>query len=367
MKKSIALIMAVLVLMTTLLSNAVFAADEPAFVVSNATGKAGDTVEVTVSTVNNPGIMSLKVYVGYDANVLQLESATPGTDFDDTTFGSTSQSPLNMLWDGSLAGNINEGANNTADGVIATLTFKILDTAAVGKSEITVTYPSGWVYNNDWEDVDFATVNGSVTVEAEEVVDFPTAVHNNGANIRVETADTTPGLRFAATLTKEMLGIDGEYAYAEDGDMTFGMLVLPQYLLESSGYATLGEYFMSGDNSSILDIVAKKVWAQDDELVTYTAVVTGIPADKWDLQVVAVPYMLKDGEYYFAETDKMQKSYYDVAKAARESDYTDAKVNAITDPDEKAAAQKIAENLQKIIDTVDNPDPDGPGWIGGWW
>ncbi len=367
MKKSIALIMAVLVVMTTLLSNAVFAANDPAFVASNVTGKPGDTVEVTVSTVNNPGIMSLKVYVGYDAEVLELVSATPGTSFADTSFGSTTQNPFNMLWDGSLAGDVNVGANNTANDVIATLTFKILDTAAAGKSDITLTYPSGWVYDNNWVDVAFATVAGSVTVEGDAVVDFPTAVESNGANIRVGTQDTTAGLRFAATLTKEALGIDGKYSYAEDGDMTFGMLLLPTYLLEESGYATLGEYFTSSNTTPILDIVAKKIWAQDDDLITYTAVITDIPSNKWDVQIEAVPYMLKDGEYYFAETDKMEKSYYDVAKAARETDYTDSKIATITDPTEKAAAQKIADNLDIIIESVENPDPDGPGWIGGWY
>ena len=257
--------------------------------------------------------------------------------------------------------------NITTNGVIATLTFRILDTAAAGKSDIVLTYDPNDVYDVNMDNVAFATVAGSVTVEAEEVVDFPTAVNSNGANIRVGTQDTTAGLRFAATLTKEMLGIDGDYVYTEDGDMTFGMILLPTHLLEASDYDTLSEYFMSGNATPILDVVAKKIWAQDDDLITYTAVITDIPSDKWDVQIEAVPYMLKDGEYYFAETDKKVKSYYDVAKAARESDYTDSNIAAITDPTEKATAQKIADNLDIIIESVENPDPDGPGWIGGWY
>lgn len=362
MKKSIALIMAVLVLMTTLLSNAVFAANDPAFVVSNVTGKPGDTVEVTVSATNNPGIVSLKVLVGYDAEVLELVSAVKGADFSDTSFGPTTKNPFNVLWDQS-----HSYENITTNGVIATLTFRILDTAAAGKSDIVLTYDPNDVYDVNMDNVAFATVAGSVTVEAEEVVDFPTAVNSNGANIRVGTQDTTAGLRFAATLTKEMLGIDGDYVYTEDGDMTFGMILLPTHLLEASDYDTLSEYFMSGNATPILDVVAKKIWAQDDDLITYTAVITDIPSDKWDVQIEAVPYMLKDGEYYFAETDKKVKSYYDVAKAARESDYTDSNIAAITDPTEKATAQKIADNLDIIIESVENPDPDGPGWIGGWY
>ena len=360
MKKSIALIMAVLVLMTTLLSNAVFAANEPAFVASNVTGAPGDTVQVTVSTANNPGVMSLKVYVGYDANVLQLVSATPGTNFADTSFGSTTQNPFNMLWDGSLAGNVNEGANNTANDVIATLTFKILDTAAAGKSDITLTYPSGWVYDNDWNDIDFATVAGSVTVVKNDV-DYSTAISNKGANIRLEAENITPGLRFASTLSKADLGIEGDYTYDANTDVTFGMLLLPKEILEDTAYSTVDKLFMSGESNDIAKVVGKKVYEQNDTTLTYTAVLIDIPEESWAMTICAVPYVFKDGEYYFGA--QMENSYYKVAKAARSSQYSDSAIAKITDATEKAKMKAIADKLQAIIDEVD----DKQGWIDGWY
>ena len=359
MKKSIALIMAVLVLMTTLFSNAVFAANEPAFVANNVTGKAGDTVQITVSTVNNPGIMGLKIYVGYDEKVLELVSATAGTSFSDTSFGSTDENPFNMLWDGSLAGSVNVGANNTANDVIATLTFKILDTAATGKSDITLTYPSGWVYDNNWEDVDFATVAGSVTVESDDV-DLSTALSNKGANIRLESDEMKAGLRFASTISKAELGIVGDYTYSADADVAFGMFMLPKSLLKDSGYATIKELYESGKQNQILDAVAKRIWQQDEATLTYTAVLTDIPEDNWVSTICAVPYVLKNGKYYFGA--QMEKSYYDVAKAARNSTYSDKEIAKITDATEKANAKAIADKLQKILDTVDDQ-----GWIDGWY
>lgn len=365
MKKSIALIMAVLVLATTLLSNAVFAANDPAFVVSNVTGKPGDTVQITVSTANNPGIVSAKVKVAYDANVLELVSAGQGADFTGTQFGPTTKNPFTVNWEDTVAPD-----NITTNGSFATLTFKILDTAVAGKSDITLTYDPADVYDWYMDDVTFATVAGSVTVEGSGenyAVKFPEATNSNGANIRLATENTAAGLRFAATLTKETLGIEGVYSY-DDSDVKFGMLLLPTYILEASGYDTLSEYFLSGTATSILNIEAKNIWAQDDELITYTAVVTNIPENKWQTKVEAVPYMLKDGKYYFAEADKAQKTYYGVAKEAREGKYSDSEINAITDPAQKEAAQKIAEELQKIVDAIDNKeDPDGPGWIGGWY
>ncbi len=354
MKKSIALIMTVLVVITTLFSNAVFAADEPAFVASNATGKPGDTVEVTVSAQNNPGIVSLKVLVDYDAEVLQLVSAAKGTDFSDTSFGPTTKNPFNMLWDQS-----HSYENITTNGVIATLTFKILDTAAAGKSDIVLTYDPNDVYDVNMDNVPFATVAGSVTVERDEP-DFSAAVSNKGSNIRLESENTTTGLRFASTLSKTQLGIEGDYVYAEDADVIFGMLLLPKDLLEDTEYSTIEELFKSGAENSIFDIKAKKIWAQDETSLTYTAVITDIPEEDWARPIYAVPYMLKGGSYFFGE--QMENSYYGVTKAARESDYSDEKIAQIVDETEKANAKAVAEKLQAIIDTVNNQ-----GYINGWY
>ena len=129
--------------------------------------------------------------MGYDANVLQLVSATEGASFSDTSFGPTTKNPFNIIWDDSAG-----SSNNTANDVIATLTFRILDTAAAGKSDITISYNQADVYNYDWDDVTFATVAGSVTGEDSEPsidyeTEFPEATHNNGANIRFETCRNT--------------------------------------------------------------------------------------------------------------------------------------------------------------------------------
>ena len=353
MKKSIALIMAVLVLMTTLFSNAVFAAGEPAFVVSNVTGKAGDTVVVTVSTVNNPGIVSAKVKVAYDATVLQLVSAG-AADFSGVQFGPTTKNPFTVNWEDTLA-----PEDITTNGSLATLTFKILDTAAAGKSDITLTYNPEDVYDWYMENVTFATVAGSVTVESDDV-DLSTALSNKGANIRLESDEMKAGLRFASTISKAELGIDGEYIYSEDADVTFGMFMLPKSLLKDSGYATIKELYESGKQNQILDAVAKRIWQQDEATLTYTAVLTDIPEDNWVSTICAVPYVLKNGKYYFGT--QMEKSYYDVAKAARNSTYSDKEIAKITDATEKANAKAIADKLQKILDTVDDQ-----GWIDGWY
>ena len=356
MKKSIALIMAVLVLMTTLLSNAVFAANEPAFVASNVTGAPGDTVQVTVSVANNPGIVSAKVKVGYDESVLKLESAAAGeSDYTTAYFGPTTKNPFSVTWEDFLA-----TEDITTNGVVATLTFTILDTAAAGKSDITLAYNPDDVCDVNMDNVTFATVAGSVTVVKNDV-DYSTAISNKGANIRLEAENITPGLRFASTLSKADLGIEGDYIYDANADVTFGMLLLPKEILEDTAYSTVDKLFMSGESNDIAKVVGKKVYEQNDTTLTYTAVLIDIPEESWAMTICAVPYVFKDGEYYFGA--QMENSYYKVAKAARSSQYSDSAIAKITDATEKAKMKAIADKLQAIIDEVD----DKQGWIDGWY
>ena len=50
------------------------------------------------------------------------------------------------------------------DFTLVTLTFRIKDGAAVGKSAITLTYDPEDVFNSDWQDVEFKVTAGGVEV-----------------------------------------------------------------------------------------------------------------------------------------------------------------------------------------------------------
>lgn len=357
MKKIIALVLTMAMLFTSAMVMNVFAANDPTFSVNNVSGKPGDTVEVVISVENNPGIIGAQLYISYDSNVLELTAKpTPGEDFSDMSYAQyLTDNPYNMLWDGSLDG------NNTANGTYATLVFRIKETAPVGTTALTIWYDEGTVYDEDWTDIDFAVVNGSVTVEEEESdeIDYEAATEAKGANIRLESAQLPTGLRFATTVTKADLGIEGTYEWAEDADVIFGVYMLPKKLLDNTEYDTLQALIESGEPNTALNIVAKRIYEQNEETLTYTAVLTGIPQNEWKTTVYAVPYVLKDGVYYFAE--QTSNSYYDVAKTARETTYSVENIELITDPAEKAAAEAIAQKLDKIINI------DEEGWIEGWY
>ncbi len=143
-----------------------FAESEPTVAVGSVEGKPGDVVSVPITVANNPGIVALRFFVEYNAEVLQLTDVQDGTVFPTgkSTFNDNLQAnPYTMLWaDGTSK------TNYTSNGTLATLTFTILESAKEGTSPITVTYDSSSTFNVDLTDVTFTMQNGSVTVIKEE-------------------------------------------------------------------------------------------------------------------------------------------------------------------------------------------------------
>ncbi len=130
---------------------------EPTIKVDSVDAAAGDTVRVNVRIAYNPGIISVKTAIGYDTSKLEL-TAAEAADFAGVTFGSPGNG-MNINWMDPLA-----ESNNTADGVLAVLTFRVLDTAAHGDTAITVTYDLEDVFDYDLDNVYFVTESGTVTV-----------------------------------------------------------------------------------------------------------------------------------------------------------------------------------------------------------
>ncbi len=99
----------------------------------------------------------------------------------DNVFGKQlSANPYYVTWDESLADN-----DNTKNGTLVTLTFKISESAAVGDLPVSVSYRSGEIYNLDLDDVNFSIVNGKVTVKSASTPD-PIPV----TSIEIDTTET---------------------------------------------------------------------------------------------------------------------------------------------------------------------------------
>jgi hypothetical protein len=146
---------------TVLAGSADPAAEKPTFCVSSATACTGGTVCLTVSIQNNPGIVYAGLNISYDHTKLTLTGVTDGKLLDSPTFGPTANVPFVMTWDESTA-----AANNTKNGVLATLNFRIADGCAAGDVPVTLSYTANNVYNHDLDNVAFEIQSGKVTVQA---------------------------------------------------------------------------------------------------------------------------------------------------------------------------------------------------------
>ena len=165
MKKLLAICLSVLLICAAMPFAFATASADPTIVVSEVEGKAGETVSVTVSMKNNPGITSTKVKVGYDASALELLEYAQG-DFSASgySWGNIAKNPFVINWCDMI------NPNNTAE-LLATLTFKIKDDAAAGTYPLTLEYDNeGDIYNENWDTVIFGADEGAVTV----IADAPT-------------------------------------------------------------------------------------------------------------------------------------------------------------------------------------------------
>lgn len=126
--KILSFVIAVALLFSTMTLGAV-AADTPMIVASDVTGSVGQTVDVTISLQDNPGMVSMTLTVTYDSDKLELTAVTDSGLLSGKTHKPEMETPYTLAWANDTA-----TENITVEGVIVTLSFKILDTAVVGEN-----------------------------------------------------------------------------------------------------------------------------------------------------------------------------------------------------------------------------------------
>ena len=159
MKRFLSLAMVCLLLCGLLPSFAY--ADDPesgVIVLSNAAGSAGETVTVDVTIQSNPGVMALTLKPQFDTTVLELKETAV-----DTEAGWTRGADGQVLYD--------SYPDSTITGKVVTYTFKILEDAQPGDTQVTLEVKAA---NYDENLVDFAVTPATVTIGGESgKVDFP--------------------------------------------------------------------------------------------------------------------------------------------------------------------------------------------------
>ncbi len=150
---------ALLVLMLPAFSSAAAA---PTISLSSAGGAAGSTVDVAVNVANNPGIASATLTITYPSDLTLLQVADAGK-LGAVNHKNVLANPYVLCWANDTA-----TTNYTVNGTVATLSFALPATAAVGTQypiTLSYDYDSYDIMNVDSQRVNFSLSGTFITVK----------------------------------------------------------------------------------------------------------------------------------------------------------------------------------------------------------
>ncbi len=134
---------------------------------SDVKARAGGSVEVPISILNNPGITGMALDVYYDDSVLKLVDVKDGELLGKSAHKDKLEFPYKLVWE-----NDTSKSDITNNGVIATLVFKVLKDAQDGDYPIVIGYDfeNSAIVNQMTEKVRFNTENASVSVSRDYII-----------------------------------------------------------------------------------------------------------------------------------------------------------------------------------------------------
>ena len=119
-------------------------------------------MSVPVEMMGNPGIVAMRLFIQYDASKLRLVSAIDGglLGSGNDYFGNDiTENPYTLLWEDVLT-----KTNYSENGLLAILTFRIIEGTPLGKTSVTITVDAGSTFNVDMKNIVFTTQNGFVQI-----------------------------------------------------------------------------------------------------------------------------------------------------------------------------------------------------------
>ena len=134
----------------------------------------GNTFIVTVSGTADENITGMQASLSYDTSKLSLESKSAGTGFSDLS--GTNEIAI-----------ASTGSSVTKSGTLYTLTFKVLDTAELGETTISISSPTLALLNSSETQENVTVSNSSATVT---IIEDTTTV---SGDTEKSTTDSTTG------------------------------------------------------------------------------------------------------------------------------------------------------------------------------
>lgn len=125
--------------------------------------KDAGEVKMNIRVLNNTGIMGAVLKVSVDDKALGFKEAAK-TEYPALTLTSpgsqATASPYTFMLDALELSN-----KDMTDGTLFTITFKIKDTAAVGKYDIKLSYDKGAIFDKAYKDPKVCLENGTITIK----------------------------------------------------------------------------------------------------------------------------------------------------------------------------------------------------------
>lgn len=226
--------------------------------IGSASAGAGEYVELGVFLDNNPGIATADLNIEYDTSALELVEVEDSGLLQNTyavhadNFGS----PYRLSWENDLA-----GSNETQTGKLATLRFKVSDTAQEGYYTVSVNQSTAEVYDCNVGKASVQITNG--TVEVKKPAGLIGDVDRSGV---VDIDDATLIQRHAAKYT------DGEAPLIDESDeLMMTIADVNSDGIISVGDATMVQQYIAGIIGSLGEVETKPGFTPEQyetELIT---------------------------------------------------------------------------------------------------
>lgn len=145
------------------------------FVIKDTKTRAGKSIVVPISLVNNPGVWGITLVVEYDNSVLKYTGVEAGDIFAEIMEGAKTDNTVKILI------NNDEVEDITEDGIIANLSFDVLTDAEVGNYKINASYQHEDVVNVKNEAID----NISIEAATIKIIDIMYGDLNDSGSVNM--------------------------------------------------------------------------------------------------------------------------------------------------------------------------------------
>ena len=153
MKRILTCILSVIMVVSTFAGLTVFAGTEPEWTIESKNAQVGETVDVNINVVNNPGFNAASFRIEYDTTRLTLKKVKLADEY--AGMSSAKNLPnFTFLCEEDV----------TTDGVMLTMTFEVIAGAPTGDAKIDISYDPDNITNFNEDVVGFKITAGKITV-----------------------------------------------------------------------------------------------------------------------------------------------------------------------------------------------------------